>query len=174
MYLIKNNPGDERKLEMCFDCSAFQYQLKEQNKPFDDHVFQTIFLNKKHQHLWSHKEIREDKISASLGGREWPSQAAASADPFFVAQSASTGGTRCVSSFSSCALWPVCATAGSDSILDSRSLPSPRSSPLPTLSHTHSSATDGTTTSAASRGCGSSRARSASATPRRGPSVRPV
>ncbi|GAA5898238.1 hypothetical protein JCM8208_000191 [Rhodotorula glutinis] len=62
MYLIKQNPGDERKLEMCFDCSAFQYQLKEQDKPFDDHVFQTIFLNKKHEHLWSHKEIREDKI----------------------------------------------------------------------------------------------------------------
>jgi len=73
MYLIKQNPGDERKLEMCFDCSAFQYQLKEQDKPFDDHVFQTIFLNKKHQHLWSHKEIREDKISASASPSSSPS-----------------------------------------------------------------------------------------------------
>ena len=73
MYLIKQNPGDERKLEMCFDCSAFQYQLKEKDKPFDDHVFQTIFLNKKHQHLWSHKEIREDKISASASPSSSPS-----------------------------------------------------------------------------------------------------
>lgn len=22
MYLIKNNPGDARKLEMCFDCAS--------------------------------------------------------------------------------------------------------------------------------------------------------
>ena len=40
MYLIKNNPGDPAKLEMCFDCSNFQYQLKEQDKPFEDHAFQ--------------------------------------------------------------------------------------------------------------------------------------
>ncbi|GAA5966780.1 hypothetical protein JCM8115_002814 [Rhodotorula mucilaginosa] len=62
MYLIKNNPGDPAKLEMCFDCSNFQYQLKEQDKPFEDHAFQTIFLNKKHEHLWSKDEIRKDKI----------------------------------------------------------------------------------------------------------------
>lgn len=40
MYLIKNNPGDPAKLEMCFDCSNFQYQLQEQDKPFEDHAFQ--------------------------------------------------------------------------------------------------------------------------------------
>lgn len=27
MYLIKNVASDPRKVEMCFDCSAFQYQL---------------------------------------------------------------------------------------------------------------------------------------------------
>lgn len=27
MYLIKQTPADQRKLEMSFDCSAFQYQL---------------------------------------------------------------------------------------------------------------------------------------------------
>ena len=82
MYLIKQVPKDARKLEMCFDCSAFQYQLK-QNKPFEDHVFQvrntfkgsqnirlilplqTIFLNKKHKDTWSIDEIKEDKISKS-------------------------------------------------------------------------------------------------------------
>ncbi|GAA5827196.1 hypothetical protein JCM11251_001165 [Rhodosporidiobolus azoricus] len=60
MYLIKENE-DPRKLEMCFDCSAFQYQLK-QNKPLEDHVFQTIFLNTKHRKYWSMDEIKEDKI----------------------------------------------------------------------------------------------------------------
>lgn len=57
MYLIKECPGDPRKLEMlvalflsasqsltrlfhrCFDCSAFQFQLN-QGKPLEDHVFQ--------------------------------------------------------------------------------------------------------------------------------------
>ncbi|GAA5914445.1 hypothetical protein JCM5296_002141 [Sporobolomyces johnsonii] len=62
MYLIKNNPGDPRKVEMCFDCSNFQYQLKEQEKPFEDHVFQTIFLNTKHEKYWSKDEINPDKI----------------------------------------------------------------------------------------------------------------
>lgn len=62
MYLIKNVPADARKLEMCFDCSNFQYQLKEANKPFKDHVFQTIFLNQKHEDTWSRSEIRKDKI----------------------------------------------------------------------------------------------------------------
>lgn len=47
--------------EMCFDCSAFQYQLP-QDKPFEDHIFQTIFLNNKHEETWSKHEIRKDKI----------------------------------------------------------------------------------------------------------------
>ena len=85
MYLIKQIPDDPRKLEMCahplslllsheadgarrarrcFDCSAFQFQL-DQGKPFEDHVFQTIFLNKDHEKYWSNNEINKDKISAS-------------------------------------------------------------------------------------------------------------
>merc|ERR1712225_76494 len=62
MYLIKQTPKDPRKLEMCFDCSNFQYQLKRENRPFEDHVFQTIFLNNKHKDTWSIDEIRKDKI----------------------------------------------------------------------------------------------------------------
>lgn len=49
---------------MCFDCTAFQYQL-DQEKPLEDHVFQTIFLNKKHEHTWTKDEIKKDKISQS-------------------------------------------------------------------------------------------------------------
>ncbi|WWD22893.1 hypothetical protein CI109_107388 [Kwoniella shandongensis] len=61
MYLIKQVPDHPRLLEMCFDCNAFQYQL-EKHTPVEDHVFQTIFLNKKDEHTWTRNEIRKDKI----------------------------------------------------------------------------------------------------------------
>lgn len=62
MYLIKNVPQDPKLLEMCFDCSNFQYQLKEAKMPFEKHIFQTIFLNKENEDTWSRHEIRKDKI----------------------------------------------------------------------------------------------------------------
>ena len=64
MYLIKTVPADAKLLEMCFDCSAFQYQL-DKDKPLKDHVFQTIFLNKRDEHTWTRDEIQKDKISQS-------------------------------------------------------------------------------------------------------------
>ncbi|EIW68152.1 hypothetical protein TREMEDRAFT_33043 [Tremella mesenterica DSM 1558] len=60
MYMIAQEK-DPRKLEMCFDCSAFQYQL-DKHRPFEDHVFQTIFLDKNNAHLWTKEEISKDKI----------------------------------------------------------------------------------------------------------------
>ncbi len=62
MYYIKMYPQDTSKLEMCFDTTNYQCQFPE-NVPFEDHVFQTIFLNKDRDgHLWSDKEIDESKI----------------------------------------------------------------------------------------------------------------
>ncbi|KAG7095617.1 hypothetical protein E1B28_006342 [Marasmius oreades] len=61
MYYIKQTPADPRKLEMSFDCSAFQYQL-DKNAPLENHVFQTIFLNKEDEETWSKHEIAPDKI----------------------------------------------------------------------------------------------------------------
>ena len=62
MYYIKMYPQDTSKLEMCFDTTNYQAQFP-QNVPFEDHVFQTIFLNKKRDgHLWSDDEIDESKI----------------------------------------------------------------------------------------------------------------
>lgn len=53
MYLIKMYPQDLTKLEMCFDCTNYQAQFPP-SVPFDNHVFQTIFLNKERDgHLWS-------------------------------------------------------------------------------------------------------------------------
>lgn len=62
MYYIKMYPEDKSKLEMCFDCTNYQSQFPEK-VPFEQHVFQTIFLNKDRDgHLWSDKEIDESKI----------------------------------------------------------------------------------------------------------------
>ncbi|MCJ1403828.1 hypothetical protein MMC11_007051 [Xylographa trunciseda] len=62
MYYIKEYPEDLSKLEMCFDCTNYQSQFPPEVK-FEDHVFQTIFLNKERDgHLWSIDEIDESKI----------------------------------------------------------------------------------------------------------------
>lgn len=62
MYYIKMYPKDKSKLEMCFDCTNYQGQFPE-HVDFDNHVFQTIFLNKdRDSHLWSIDEIDESKI----------------------------------------------------------------------------------------------------------------
>ena len=65
MYYIKMYPKDMSKLEMCFDTTNYQSQFPE-NVPFEDHVFQTIFLNKDRDgHLWSDNEIDKSKIIRS-------------------------------------------------------------------------------------------------------------
>ncbi|KAI1116570.1 FAD dependent oxidoreductase [Nemania sp. NC0429] len=62
MYYIKMYPQDRSKLEMCFDTTNYQSQFPE-NVPFEQHVFQTIYLNKdRDRHLWSDGEIRKDCI----------------------------------------------------------------------------------------------------------------
>ncbi|KAL5374002.1 hypothetical protein DPSP01_012306 [Paraphaeosphaeria sporulosa] len=61
MYYIKMYPQDLSKLEMCFDCTNYQSQFPPE-VPFDRHVFQTIYLNKNCEKLWSIDEIDENKI----------------------------------------------------------------------------------------------------------------
>ncbi|KAI0904613.1 FAD dependent oxidoreductase [Ustulina deusta] len=62
MYYIKTYPQDRSKLEMCFDTTNYQSQFPE-HVPFEQHVFQTIHLNKgRDRHLWSDGEIRKDRI----------------------------------------------------------------------------------------------------------------
>lgn len=62
MYYIKMYDQDQSKLEMCFDTTNYQAQFPE-NVPFEQHVFQTIYLNKDRDgHLWSDDEIDESKI----------------------------------------------------------------------------------------------------------------
>ncbi|KAF4309461.1 putativeflavin-containing amine oxidasedehydrogenase [Botryosphaeria dothidea] len=62
MYYIKPYEQDMTKLEMCFDCTNYQAQFPP-DVDFDNHVFQTIFLNKKRDgHLWTDNEIDESKV----------------------------------------------------------------------------------------------------------------
>ncbi|KAI1257619.1 hypothetical protein MGN70_000662 [Eutypa lata] len=62
MYYITTYPEDTSKLEMCFNTTNYQAQFPEQ-VPFEQHVFQTIYLNKGRDHgLWSDSGIREDRI----------------------------------------------------------------------------------------------------------------
>ncbi|KAI1141481.1 FAD/NAD(P)-binding domain-containing protein [Hypoxylon sp. FL0543] len=62
MYYIKMYPEDKSKLEMSFDTTNYQSQFPDK-VPFEQHVFQTIYLNKdRDRKLWTDHEIREDKI----------------------------------------------------------------------------------------------------------------
>ncbi|KAK4656909.1 hypothetical protein QC762_208300 [Podospora pseudocomata] len=62
MYYIKPYPSDMSKLEMSFDCTNYQAQFPP-SVPFENHVFQTIFLNKERDgHLWTDNEIDQTKI----------------------------------------------------------------------------------------------------------------
>ncbi|KAK5656811.1 hypothetical protein OQA88_4359 [Cercophora sp. LCS_1] len=62
MYYIKPYDADLTKLEMCFDCTNYQAQFPPA-VPFDNHVFQTIFLNKERDgHLWTDNEIDKTKV----------------------------------------------------------------------------------------------------------------
>lgn len=62
MYYIKEYLSDSSKLEMCFDCTNYQSQFPP-SVPFEQHVFQTIFLNNdRDSKLWSIDEIAEPKI----------------------------------------------------------------------------------------------------------------
>jgi hypothetical protein len=62
MYYIKTYPSDKSKLEMCFDCTNYQAQFPP-SVPFENHVFQTIFLNKdRDSDHWDIDEIDKSKV----------------------------------------------------------------------------------------------------------------
>ncbi|KAI1662239.1 FAD/NAD(P)-binding domain-containing protein [Daldinia decipiens] len=62
MYYIKMYSEDQSKLEMCFDTTNYQGQFPDK-VPFEQHVFQTIYLNKdRDKNLWTDHEIRKEKI----------------------------------------------------------------------------------------------------------------
>jgi hypothetical protein len=64
MYYTKSYNEDPRKIEMSFDCTNYQHQFRGNDSGVsnDRHIFQSIFLDKSHQDLWTLDEIDESKI----------------------------------------------------------------------------------------------------------------
>lgn len=65
MYFTYSYQQDPRLIEMSFNCSNYQHQLKGANERSDgayEPVYQTIFLNKQQQHLWTIDHIDEAKV----------------------------------------------------------------------------------------------------------------
>jgi hypothetical protein len=67
MYYTYTYQSDPRLIEMSFNCSNYQHQLKAANAGDDkfEPVYQTIFLNKKQKHLWTIDDIKQEKIIKS-------------------------------------------------------------------------------------------------------------
>jgi hypothetical protein len=68
MYFTKSYAQDPTKIEMSFDCSNYQHQFRMDHGaevapvPFQNHVFQSIFLDKRNKQLWTIDEIDRSKI----------------------------------------------------------------------------------------------------------------
>ncbi|KAL8677932.1 MAG: hypothetical protein Q9186_005684 [Xanthomendoza sp. 1 TL-2023] len=72
MYYTHSYPEDMHKIEMAFDCTNYQHQFREDpSEPpapgkspvaYENHVFQSIFLDKTNSHLWTIDGIDESKI----------------------------------------------------------------------------------------------------------------
>ncbi|CAL8584035.1 hypothetical protein XPA_009643 [Xanthoria parietina] len=72
MYYTHSYKEDMRKIEMAFDCTNYQHQFRQDPSsppapdkspvPYENHVFQSIFLDKTHSHLWTIDDIDESKI----------------------------------------------------------------------------------------------------------------
>lgn len=64
MYYTYTYQSDPKLIEMSFNCSNYQHQLKSANAGDDkfEPVYQTIFLNKQQKHLWTMDDIDEAKI----------------------------------------------------------------------------------------------------------------
>lgn len=68
MYYTHSYAEDPQKIEMSFDCTNYQHQFRIDYGnstapiPFEDHVFQSIFLDKTQSHLWTIDKINKDKI----------------------------------------------------------------------------------------------------------------
>jgi len=74
MFFPKSDSEDPKKIEMSFDCTNNQHQFRLGHNaevalaPFERHVFQSIFLNKRSSELWTMGEIDEDKV---IEGKWW-------------------------------------------------------------------------------------------------------
>ena len=61
-YFIRTDPADRAKIEMSFDLSNYQPQLKPAQEKAQRRVFQTIFLDKRKAAAWTKDLIRPSTI----------------------------------------------------------------------------------------------------------------
>jgi len=62
MYYTKTYSEDPRKIEMSFDCTNYQHQFRSSSMEQKEHVYQSIFLDKRQNELWTWREIEEEKV----------------------------------------------------------------------------------------------------------------
>jgi len=68
MYFTKSYKEDPKKIEMSFDCTNYQHQFRMDHEVevapvvFENHVFQSIFLDKRNRELWTIDEIDDGKV----------------------------------------------------------------------------------------------------------------
>lgn len=68
MYYTHSYAEDPQKIEMSFDCTNYQHQFRMDHDadqapiPYENHVFQSIFLDKTHSNLWTIDQIDESKV----------------------------------------------------------------------------------------------------------------
>ena len=68
MYYTHSYKEDPHKIEMAFDCTNYQHQFRMDHDaekppiPYENHIFQSIFLDKGSSHLWTIDQIDESKV----------------------------------------------------------------------------------------------------------------
>ena len=82
MYYTHSYTQDMKKIEMSFDCTNYQHQFRLNDDgttppdskrpdpgkapvPYDNHIFQSIFLNKENADLWTMNQIDPNKVIES-------------------------------------------------------------------------------------------------------------
>ena len=68
MYYTKSYAQDPKKIEMSFDCTNYQHQFRMDHEAemapveYENHVFQSIFLDKRNREMWTMDEIDKSKV----------------------------------------------------------------------------------------------------------------
>lgn len=71
MYYTHSYPEDMQKIEMSFDCTNYQHQFRMDHDapkppiPYENHIFQSIFLDKTNKDLWTIDQIDPSKVIES-------------------------------------------------------------------------------------------------------------
>lgn len=68
MYYTKSYADDPKKIEMSFDCTNYQHQFRMDQDAevspvsYENHVFQSIFLDEGNREMWTMGEIDENRV----------------------------------------------------------------------------------------------------------------